>query len=203
VFLKTGDNSELNWASHVVGILDSALRTIVAGYRLDELLEPHEPGRDPHLKISQMLHKRLSAAACAFGARILEVRLGALETTLDEIKAERISNWETRWASRARQEEARGVAEGIRERGLARAYAQLEIILSLAREFQDSVDRGAALPADLIILRFMEALRQTWSQPGGVFASSQLIQTWQALQSDVMELVGHDDAPRESAEDDG
>jgi hypothetical protein len=129
-------------------------------------------------------------SARGVGAQVLEVRIGALEPTLEEVKKERVTSWQAAWISRARREEALGKAEAIRERGLARAYAQMEIILSLAREFQDAVDRDVALPAEIVILRFMESLRQTWSRPESALVSSQVFKMWQALQEDLQQLVG-------------
>jgi hypothetical protein len=66
----------------------------------------------------------------------------------------------------------------------------MEIILSLAREFQDAVERDVALPGEIVILRFMESLRQTWSRPASAFVSSQVFKMWQALQEDLQQLVG-------------
>jgi hypothetical protein len=186
----SGDDNVAYWADQVgVG---GKMRTLVASRQLDELLEPHEPERDPHREISEQIHQAANNSARDVGAQVLEVRLGALEPTLEEVKKERIASWQAVWISRARREEALGKAEAIRERGLARAYAQMEIILSLAREFQDAVEREVALPAEIVILRFMESLRQTWSRPESAFVSSQVFRMWQALQENLNHLVGHD-----------
>jgi hypothetical protein len=179
-----------SWAEQVgVG---GAMRTLVAGYRLDELLEPFEPGRDPRREISGSLQRAANNSARNIGAEVLEVRMGPLEPTLEEVTQERISSWQAAWASRARKEEAKGEAEAIRQRGLARAYAQMEIILSLAREFQDTLDRKVAPPAEIVILRFMEALRQTWPHPQPDSVSTQVFKMWESLQRDVRELVEPD-----------
>lgn len=182
----TGDESISCWAQKVGA---GALGGLVAQRRLDELMEPHEPDLTPHREISEKLHQAADNSARNVGAEVVEVRVGALEPRLEEVKEERIASWQTAWTSRARKEEAKGEAEAIREKGLARAYAQMEIILNLAWEFQDAVDREVALPAEIIILRFMEALRQTWSQPGTGSVSSQVLKLWEALQKDLQQLV--------------
>jgi hypothetical protein len=188
VNLDNGSEKIPRWADRVgVG---GTLRGLVAGYRLDELLEPYEPGRDPRREISEQLLHKGNDSARGVGAQVLDVRLGALEPTLDAVKKERIDSWQAAWKSKARKEEAMGQAEVIRERGLARAYAQMEIILSLAREFQDAVERNVALPAEIIILRFMEALRETWSRPGVASVPSQVFQMWRSLQHDLERLIG-------------
>jgi hypothetical protein len=68
----------------------------------------------------------------------------------------------------------------------------MEIILSLAREFQDTLDRKVAPPAEIVILRFMEALRQTWSHPQPDSVSTQVFKMWESLQRDVRQLVEPD-----------
>jgi hypothetical protein len=186
----SGDENVPYWADQVgVG---GKMRDLVARRRLDELLEPQEPEQDPRREISEQIHQAANNSARGVGAQVLEVRIGALEPTLEEVKKERITSWQATWISQARREEALGKAEAIRERGLARAYAQMEIILSLAREFQDAVEREVALPAEIVILRFMESLRQTWSRPESAFVSSQVFRMWQALQENLNHLVGHD-----------
>ena len=186
----SGDENVSHWADKVgVG---GKMRGLVAGRRLDELLEPYEPERDPHSEISEKIHQAANDSARGVGAQVMEVRVGALEPTLDEVKKERIASWQAAWVSKARREEAMGKAEVIRELGLARAYAQMEIILSLAREFQDAVEREVALPAEIVILRFMESLRQTWSRPESALVSSQVFRMWQALQEDLKKLTGPD-----------
>ena len=185
---EKGEDKVSHWTQRVGA--GGAMRTLVASHRLDELLEPYEPGQDPRREISEQLQQAVNNSARNVGAQVLEVRMGALEPTLDDVKEEWVNSWQAAWASKVRKEEAKGEAEAIREQGLARAYAQTEIILSLAREFQDAVDRNVALPGEIIILRFMEALRQTWSHPGAKSVSSQVFKMWQALRQDLEHLAG-------------
>jgi regulator of protease activity HflC (stomatin/prohibitin superfamily) len=188
-----GAENVSQWADKVgVG---GAMRALVARRRLDELLEPYEPERDPHREISEQAHQAANNSARGVGAQVLEVRIGALEPTLEEVKKERVTSWQAAWISRTRREGAIGKAEAIRERGLARAYAQMEIILGLAREFQDAVELKLAPPAEIVILRFMESLRQTWSRPESASVSFQVFKMWQSLQEDLKQLTGPDSLP--------
>ena len=195
VNLDNGKESIARWPERASGV-GGVMRALVAGYRLDELLEPYEPERDPHREISQRLHREVDAGARGFGAQVLEVRMGALEPTLEEVKEERVTSWQAAWKSKARTEAAAGMAEAIRERGLARAYAQKEIIMAIARELQKAAERGIALPAEFIALRFIEALRQCWTSPVDLTtSSSQALQTldylWRmAGQDHVMPMGG-------------
>jgi len=181
VNLDNGKESIARWPERASGV-GGVMRALIAGHGLDELLEPYEPERDPRRKISQRLHREVDAGARGFGAQVLEVRMGALEPTLEEVKEERVTSWQAAWKSKARTEAAAGMAEAIRERGLARAYAQKEIIMAIARELQRAAERGTALPAEFIALRFVEALRQVWASPGGMIMSSQAVHTMDYLQ---------------------
>jgi regulator of protease activity HflC (stomatin/prohibitin superfamily) len=169
-----------NW-SEQVGV-GGAMRTLVAGYRLDELLEPFEPGRDPRREISGSLQRAANNSARNIGAEVLEVRMGPLEPTMEKVTEERISSWQAIRKSEARKERAKGEAEAIRERGLARAYAQMEIILTLTREFQELIEHDMTLSAEFVALRFIEALRQAWTHPGGMTISAEAVRMLDYLQ---------------------
>jgi hypothetical protein len=180
--LDTGRQRENHWSEQVMGNVGSTMRAIIANYRLDELLEPYEPDRDPRREIAQRLHRGLDAATRDFGAQVLEVRMGTLEPTLEEVARQRMATWQAIWKSEARKEKARGEAEAIRERGLARAYAQMEIIIALTREFQEVVEQDTTLSAEFIALRFIEALRQVWIRPGGTLIPFEALRTLDYLQ---------------------
>jgi regulator of protease activity HflC (stomatin/prohibitin superfamily) len=180
VIKEKGEEAVLSWADQVgVG---GAMRATIADHKLDKLLEPFEPGRDPRREISGSLQRAANNSARNIGAEVLEVRMGPLEPTLEEVTQERISSWQVAWASRARKEEARGEAEAIRQRGQARAYAQMGVILTLTREFQELVERDETLSAEFVALRFIEALRQAWARPGGIAIPSEAVRTLDYLQ---------------------
>jgi hypothetical protein len=181
VNMDSGAGSIARWAERASGV-GGTLRALIAQYRLDALLEAGEPERDPRGDIAKQLCNKLDTSARDYGAQILKVRLGAPEPTLEEVRKTRITSWQAAWKSEARKEKALGIAEAIRERGLARAYAQVEIILALTREFQELVKRDATLSAEFIALRFIEALRQTWALPGGMVMSAEAVHTLDSLQ---------------------
>jgi hypothetical protein len=181
VNVDSGEESISHWPERASGV-GGTMRALIAEYRLDELLEPYEPGRDPRREIARRLYQKLEDGARNFGAQILEVRMGALEPTQEEVRKERISSWQATWKSEARKEKAKGEAEKIRQDGLARAYAQMEIILTLTREFQQLIEQDIALSAEFIGLRFIEALRQALSHPGGAFLPREALRTLDFLQ---------------------
>jgi regulator of protease activity HflC (stomatin/prohibitin superfamily) len=170
-----------HWSERVMGNVSSTMRAIVDDYRLDELLEPYDPDRDPRREIAERLHTSLDTAARNFGAEVLEVRMEALKPTLEEVEKKRVAAWRATWKSLARRERAEGEAEAIRERGLARAYAQMEIILALTQEFQELVEHDMTLSAEFVALRFIEALRQMWTEQRVAVVPSEAIRTLERL----------------------
>jgi len=181
VNVDSGEEQVVRWPDRASGV-GGPIRALIAEYRLDELLEPYEFGRDPRREISQRLYDSLQDGAHNFGAQILEVRMGAWEPTLEEVKRERIASWQAAWESEARKVKARGEAGAIRQRGLARAYAQMEIILTLTREFQELIEHDMTLSAEFVAFRFIEALRQVWTRPGGMVLPSEAVRTLDYLQ---------------------
>jgi len=181
VNMDNGSDSVARWSERASGT-SGTMRALIAEYRLDELLEPQKPERDPHREISQRLFDKAKDSARGYGAQVLEVRMGTPEPTLDEVKRERIVSWQAAWKSRAQAEEARGKAEAARTKGLARANAQIEMILTLTREFQELIERDMAMSAQFIALRFIEALRQAWARPGGLLMSAEAVRTLENLQ---------------------
>ncbi len=185
VNLETGAEGENRWPERVMGNVGGTLRAIIARYRLDQLLEPHELDRNPRREIHDELRDKLEKGARNFGAQILEVRMGPLEPAEDKVgdvvKRGRIASWQAVWKSEARKEEARGEAQAIRERGLARAYAQMEIILALTRGFQE-LDRRTSLSGEFIAMRFIESLREAWTRTKGVVVPSEALRTLDHLQ---------------------
>ncbi|MBS3785103.1 MAG: hypothetical protein KGY78_11735, partial [Anaerolineae bacterium] len=161
------------------------LRTLIATVELDKLMEPSDPDRAPRQRLIDAYRKRLDESIRGFGAQILDVRVGPIRPTLPQVEEERIANWQAFWKARAQREEAKGEAAVIREEGSARAYAQLEIILSLTREFRQVFEQNVALSTELIALRFIEALRHAWSRPDRTITSDEALDTLDRLKDTV------------------
>lgn len=183
--LDEGWEVEGHWPTRVMGNVGSTLRALIADVELDKLIETYQPDRDPRRDLIEEYRGKLQEAALNFGAQILDVRVGPIKPTLPQVEKERIAHWKTFWKAKAQKEEAKGKAEAIRERGSARAYAQLEIIRALTREFKQVVEQNVALSAELIALRFIEALRQAWSRPDRAFISLEALDTLNRLQDTV------------------
>ena len=183
--LDHGVEREEHWPARVMGEVGPNLRTLIATVELDKLMEPYEPDCAPRQRLIDAYRKRLDESIRGFGAQILGVRVGPIRPTLPQVEEERIANWQAFWKARAQREEAKGEAAVIREEGSARAYAQLEIILSLTREFRQVFEQNVALSTELIALRFIEALRHAWSRPDRTITSDEALDTLDRLQDTV------------------
>lgn len=183
VNLDDGSEREDHWPGRIMGNVGSTLRALIADIELDKLIEPYEPELDPRRELIDKYEEKLDESARNFGAEVLDVRMGPIKPALPQVEKIRIANWRAIRKVEAQIEEARGEAEAIRERGSARAYAQLEIILALTREFKQVIEENVALSAELIALRFIEALRQAWSRPDRAFISLEALDTLNRLQN--------------------
>lgn len=190
VFL--GGKQEIrNWADRVGGNLDVVLRNIVARYRLDELLTPPSIGSPPRsdtglafpdygpvrTDIERDLHNALKAMAANFGAEITEVRLGAFEFDNEAIKQQWMETWKAGWEGLTRVRKAKADAQAIRIREMAHAYAQLEMIAAITREFQRSADQDS-IRVDLVLLRFIEVISRMVADPeSAIFLPHEALET--------------------------
>jgi regulator of protease activity HflC (stomatin/prohibitin superfamily) len=180
---QLGQGKEVRtWADRVGGNLDVVLRSIIARYRLDELLEPHDPGIRPRSDLMRNLTEALRNMAAGFGAEILEVRLEPLEFDTDlPIKQQWMDTWRALWEGQVRVREAQAEASAIRMREMAHAYAQLEMIAAITREFQATPDTKS-IPIDLIVLRFVEVISRMAANPeSAIFLPHEALQTLEGV----------------------
>jgi|GEM_PF-455711 len=180
VFQFEGLKPELkNWADRIYSNLDSTLRAIVARYRLDELLEPRNPGVHPRSDLERNYAEDLKKMAAGLGAEITEVRLGAFEVDIADLAVKRqwMDAWRVDWAGLASVRQAQAQATAIRMRDKVRAYAQAELINTITHEFQ-SATGDESVPVDLITLRLIEVIRRMAANPElGAFLPLEMLQT--------------------------
>jgi regulator of protease activity HflC (stomatin/prohibitin superfamily) len=178
VFKTDRGVSVRTWADRVGGNLDIVLRTIIARYRLDELMEPRDPGLRPRSDLMRNYTEALRGMARNFGAEITEVRVEPFEFDIDlPIKQQWMDTWREAWAGQVRVREAQAQASAIRMREMAHAYAQLEMIAAITREFQPRPGIES-LPMDLITLRFVEVISKMVANPeSAIYLPHEALQT--------------------------
>jgi regulator of protease activity HflC (stomatin/prohibitin superfamily) len=189
---ENGQPTLINWAGRISVNLDSTLRTIVARYRLDELLEPRDLGVHPRSDLERNYAEELKKVAGDLGAEITEVRLGAFEFDIADadIKRQWMDTWREGWAGQVRVREAQAEAGAIRTREMAQAYAQLEMIAAITREFQ-SMTGDESIPVDLITLRFIEVIGRMAANPeSAIFLPREALQTLDGVRKMLQEARG-------------
>lgn len=189
LFQAENGQTVFNWAERIRGNLDSILRTIVARYRLDELLEPRDSGVHPRSDLERNYAEELKKMASGIGAEITEVRLGAFEIEIADLAVKRqwMDAWRVWWEGRARVRKAQAEASAIRTREMAQAYAQVEMIAAISREFQ-SATGDESIPIDLITLRFIEVISRMAANPeSAIFLPREALQTLDGVRKMIQE----------------
>jgi len=160
----------LTWAGRVViGSTEGTLRNILAGYRLDWLIAPPQPGqKHPREEIRQQLEETLEESVGNVGAKLLNVELGAIQVkTRDEETAKRLSQivskqwidaWYADWETRTLTSKAEGEAELLRI-DMARIQAQVEMVVTLTEALQSTLVTEGAIEPYILAMRFVETLR--------------------------------------------
>jgi hypothetical protein len=103
-----------------------------------------------------------------------------------------------------RVREAQAQASAIRMKEMAHAYAQLEMIAAITREFQPKPGTDS-LPTDLITLRFVEVISKMAANPeSAIFLPHEALQTLEGVRKMLKEEQGSQqslESPKKSKPD--
>jgi regulator of protease activity HflC (stomatin/prohibitin superfamily) len=166
------------WADQVGGSPEGALRAIVARYRLDELIEPRDPGLRPRSELMRHLTEALRKSAVNLGAEIVEVHLDAFEfdPELQGIKQQWMDTWRVPWEGQVQARKAQADAGAIRMKEMAQAYAQLELISAFTQEFKATDDESTSI--GMMVSRFVEVISRMAANPdASIFLPREALQT--------------------------
>ncbi|MFO7743112.1 MAG: SPFH domain-containing protein [Anaerolineae bacterium] len=189
----------LDWDSRVARLGESALRDILATYRLDWLIRAPQPDQPhPRDEIRRRLKADLQDRVSDLGARLLEIELGHIqvkapdrgnrrteqvsEKLLEIVSQQRIEAWNAGWSARALASRAEGEAELLRI-DAARIQAQAEMVIALAEALHPVLARRETSEPYVLALRVVEALRWMSYDPGTRdFMPPEAIRTLRRLQ---------------------
>jgi regulator of protease activity HflC (stomatin/prohibitin superfamily) len=162
----------VDWKEATEITAESVLRDIVASYCLDDIYDPldrlsQRGTSSPRDILQKQFQDRLNNQTKEWGVVVTEVRIGAIDVP-DEVKARMLTRWEAEWRRQVRITEAEGEAEAFRLMELARAKAQMEMIIAITQGFKQMAGSGA-VPGHLIALRFIEALEKMAEDPATKF----------------------------------
>jgi regulator of protease activity HflC (stomatin/prohibitin superfamily) len=171
--LESGDH--LDWGARIAGSAEGTLRTIMARFPLDRLIQPLEEvsgsegeaqdsGPPPRQAIQQELEATLRDNAAEHGAKILGVALQNIELD-DPVAQQWIETWRAEWEKRRREELALAKAERERQLARVKAEAQKEMILAIVDGFQTLAEDSKPISGNVVLLRFLETFEQVVCSP--------------------------------------
>jgi hypothetical protein len=164
------EDNVVTWAGRVViGMTEGLLRNVIAEYRLDWLIAPPQPDqKHPREEIRERLEEGLRESVRNVGAKLLDVKIGAIEVKArdeevsrqisDVVSTQRIEAWYADWEARALETKAEGEAE-LLQMDMARIQAQAEMVVTLIEALQSTMMRQGAIEPYVLAMRFVEALR--------------------------------------------
>jgi len=151
------------WTGRVmIGATEGHLRSILADYRLDWLVQPPRPGqKNPREEICELLDERLREefpVGNDVGARIIQVDLGQIDVAFDEISTQWIKAWQAGWEQRMMERRAEGEVEMARLQAV-QVQAQAELALALTDAIRPLVSNPQEYSSYLLAMQFVETLR--------------------------------------------
>ena len=151
------------WTGRVViGEVEGTLRSILARYRLDWLMQqPQSEHEHPREEIRALLEQKLQKALSVgnkLGARVLQVNLGQIDVKNENISTQWVKAWQAGWDQKAMEIKAEGEAEAARL-GVAQIQAQAEMVLTLTEAIRPLVTSREEIPSYLLAMQFIETLR--------------------------------------------
>lgn len=155
---RTEPDRLMTWTKRVIiGDTEGALRSILARYTLDDLLDA-----DRRDEVRNELKRSLTASVPKLGAKILHVELGDIEVE-DKV----IQQWTAAWQAERRREVARTLAEGTaagrRIREQTRIAVRTSMLADTAKMFAEIAARGQRVSRGFIILSFIDMVKRTAS----------------------------------------
>ncbi|MEA3349023.1 MAG: SPFH domain-containing protein [Chloroflexota bacterium] len=163
-WIREPDRSEedrlMEWDKRVIiSYTEGTLRSILARYPLDELIEPS--GRR---EIRDKLSAALSDSVPNLGAQIIKVELGDI-TVQDDVTQQWIERWQVEKHREAETLIAIGEAEGIRIAAQAQSDVKLEIYQQAASILEDlKKEYGSDIPPRVVGLCFADMIRKMSSK---------------------------------------
>lgn len=158
-----------DWREATLAAAKSITRDIVASYYLDDIYDPMETRSQrglssPRQLLQQQLWDRLNEVTENWGVRVNEIRIGDIKAP-EQVCNRMMDTWEAVREKEAMISRGEGETEVYRMTELARAKAQMEMITAITQGFKRMQDAGVGVPADLIALRFIEALERMAADP--------------------------------------
>ncbi len=152
------DEQIFTWQDAPGNMARGVLSTIVAKYRLDELLYP-QGRRDPYLTLNQELERLLRGSLVNVGIELLSAYIGRLEQP--DAQQQYIERWKADLETDAQLTVAEGRANSLTEMEIARAEAEVIMIQAIMEGLENARRAGGVgTMREVVALRMVEALEK-------------------------------------------
>jgi regulator of protease activity HflC (stomatin/prohibitin superfamily) len=152
------DGEEVGWEEVVTECAADMLRDAFARKRLDQLLSSGDGQEPPREVIRKEVADQLGPEMRPYGIDVKAIGIGNIEVEDEEILAQRVESWASRWERRRLARESEGEAEAIRLLEKARASVQRQMIGAITEAFQQLSETQTPMPPYVIALRFIDIL---------------------------------------------
>lgn len=153
-------NQVLDWSHQLCPQAATILVSELSQYTLDEL---YQGGGSIMLgEVKKRIKRQLVPSFAKDGIEVMGVGVGALKVP-EEIRAQRLKNWEAEWQRRIDVQRAVGNAETVRRMNQARARAQIEIIQNITHHIESMRRNDQTTLSQVVTLRMVEALESAIS----------------------------------------
>lgn len=153
------DGEVANWQTMPINKARGILTTIVAGYRLDEILA-NSSAADPLQVIQSELMRKTRAALRTVGIKLSDIHVGRLEFP-EDVTEQYIKYWKSHSDARIRLSLADGEATALEEIEIARAEAEVTMIQAILEGVQRARhSTNMTGMREVVALRMVEALEK-------------------------------------------
>ncbi len=152
------EGEEIGWEEVVTECAADMLRDAFAKERLDQLLSTGEGQEPPREVIRKEVAEQLAPEMRPYGIDVKAIGIGNIEVEDEEVLAQRVESWASRWERRRLARESEGEAEVIRLLEKARASVQRQMIGAITEAFQQLSETQTTMPPYVIALRFIDIL---------------------------------------------
>jgi regulator of protease activity HflC (stomatin/prohibitin superfamily) len=182
------DDQYFDWARRlIISNTEGDLRGIIARYPLDALVGLENisaSGQEiPRKAIQKELEKKLQKSCSSLGAQINQVWLGTIKVH-DEVAEQWLEVWRNEWRYWSLVQKKTGEAKRQQLREVAKAQAQVDLIVGVARAFQQSASRDTRTPSRLLAMRLLEVFDRSAVGPY-TYLPGQALETLESLRKMV------------------
>jgi hypothetical protein len=148
------------WEDAPLAIAKSTLGVMLAGYKLDEIITPAQPGEEPYRTLNKDLRRKTGQALDKVGIELLDVAITRLDLP-SNVNEQYIEYWKSDWESKMLLKMVDGTATAVEEMEVARAEAEMTMVQAVLEGVQRARREGATAHMDEVVaLRLVDALEK-------------------------------------------